>query len=189
MRYQQLIENKSIVYHGDSIGTTALQAKWMMHDTSNNQEGVGIYFTPDINVATNYGPKVSAIDLSGLTIENSRSPVENIIDDENAIALITYLSQNNDDFWYIYSDYGIEVAEPEDVEEYHSEELYQHMRTQMARDWQLELTQASDVITFVTAWNKFIPIDGIFERETMFYAIINTDIVATPVNNRNPNET
>jgi hypothetical protein len=184
MRYQQLVESNTTVYHGDNIGTTALEAKWMMHDTSNNQEGVGIYFTPDIKVATNYGHKVSAIDLSGLTIENSRSSVEDIINDENAIALITYLSQNNEDFWYIFSDYGIEVTEPEDVEEYHSEELYHHMRPQMVRDWQIELTQASDVITFVTGWNKFIPIDGLFERETMFYAIINTDITATPVTKR-----
>jgi hypothetical protein len=184
MRFTELFEQSNIVYHGDNIGTTALEAKWMMHGESNNQEGVGIYFTPDIKVATNYGPKVSVIDLSGLTIENSRSSVDEIINDENAIALITYLSQNNENFWYKFSDYGIEVAEPEDVEEYHSEELYHHMRTQMVRDWQIELTQASDVITFVTGWNKFIPIDGLFERESMFYAIINTDIVATPVTNR-----
>jgi hypothetical protein len=183
MRFRELFESNNIVYHGDNIGTTDLQAKWMMHDTSNNQEGVGIYFTPDIKVATNYGPKVSAIDLRGLQIVDSRSSVDSVIDQNNAIALIAYLSNNNEDFWYIFSDYGMEVAEPEDVEEYHFRELYSKMAPQMVRDWQIELTQASDVITFVTGWNETIPIDGLLESESMFYAIINTDIVATPVSN------
>lgn len=189
MRYNQLVENKSIVYHGDNEGTTVLQAKWMMHDTSNNQEGVGIYFTPDINVATNYGAKVSSIDLTGLKIVNSRMATESVVSDEQGTALTRYLSENNEDFWYIYSDYGIEVAEPEDVEEYHHEMLYDKMKTSEIRYWQMELAQAADVITLVTGWNKFINIDALLDRPSMFYAVINTDIVATPVNDRKTNET
>jgi hypothetical protein len=33
-------------------------------------------------------------------------------------------------------------------------------------------------------WNKFINIDALLERPYMFHAVINTDIIATPVNDR-----
>jgi hypothetical protein len=182
MRYHQLLESNTTVYHGDSHGTTSLNSKWMLHGESNNQEGVGIYFSPDIKVAKSYGPKVSSIDISGLNIAKSRDLVTDIISQDDAIMLLSYLHKHSEDFWYMLTDYGIEIAEPEEVEEGHLYALHNMMQTQEVRNWQIELTQASDVVTFVTAWNKYIDIDALYETDSKFYAVINTSITATPVN-------
>ena len=186
MRYYQLIESKNVLYHGDNFGTTDLQAKWMLHGDSNNQEGVGIYFTPSFDVAQSYGEKVTAIDITGLNIKDSRGIVEDIVPDRDAIMLLKYLHEhdhkNDNSLWYMMTDYNIMVFEPSEVEDHHLVELHQKMKGTEIRNWQIELTQASDVVTFVTGWNKYIGIDGLYERESKFYAIINTSITSTPVN-------
>ena len=182
MRYQQLFESNTTLYHGDNVGTTALNSQWMMHGESNNQEGVGIYFTPDINAAKTYGTKISSIDISGLKIKKSRDLVVDVISRAAGTKLIRHLSKTSEDFWYLLTDYGIELAEPTDMMDYHMTELFDMMKMNEIRNWQLELALASDVNAFVAGWNKFIKIDGIYETDTKFYAIINTDITATPVN-------
>jgi hypothetical protein len=111
MRYLQLIENNDTLYHGDNFGTTSLDPKWMLHNDSNNQVGVGIYFSPDINVAKTYGPKISSISRQGLKIVESRQLAIDHIDLNQAAKFTKALNDANEDFWYVYSDYGIEVAE------------------------------------------------------------------------------
>ena len=181
MRLNQLTETNDILYHGDDYGTTALNPQWMMHGTSNNQEGVGIYFSPDIEVAKSYGSKISSISATGLRIANSRSPLRKAIPKKSAIQLMIYLNEVNDEFWYKVSDY-VEVTGPEDINEYHFRQLYDMMQQQEIRDWQIEMAQASSTIDLVEGWNKFIPLDGLYESDSQFYAIINTKIPVTKVN-------
>lgn len=183
MRASQLFENEFILYHGDHFGTTEITAKWMMYDKSNNQEGIGIYFSPDIEVAKTYGPKISAIDASELTIVPSRKIAADVVDFNEAVDLVAKLNQMSEDFWYIYSDYGIEVANPEDVETYHHADLCRHMLNEEVRNWQIELAQAADSIEiFVQAWAMTMSIDGLFDEVQKFYSIIQTDIPVTPIN-------
>jgi len=184
MRVSDLFENDSndILYHGDNIGTTKLQAQWMLHGESNNQEGVGIYFSPDIEIAYSYGDKVSSISKTGLKIVNSRRPVDKVINDRTAIKLLQYLNIHDSDFWYMLTDYGIEVSSQNQVQTSHLTQLHNMMKQEEIRNWQIELTQATDVITVVNGWNQIIKIDALFETDTQFYAVINTNIVATPVN-------
>jgi len=181
MRINQLTESNKILYHGDDYGTTALNPQWMMHRESNNQEGIGIYFSPDINIAKSYGNKISKIDADGLRIVNSRMPVENVINERDAINLLKYIFENDEDFWYKISDY-IEVTGPEDVSDYHFQELFQMMEGQEIRNWQSEIAMATDITVFVTGWNKFIPIDGLYEQRTKHHSIINTNIKVERVN-------
>lgn len=180
MRISQLTENK-VLYHGDDYGTTALNAKWMLHDESNNQEGVGIYFSPDINVAKSYGNKISKISADNLRIVNSRLPFNKAIKKQDAVNLMKYIFNNDEDFWYKISDY-IEVTGPEDVEDYHFEMLYDTMKGQEIRNWQSEIAMATNITNFVTGWNKFIPIDGLYETRTRHHSIINTSIKVERVN-------
>lgn len=180
MRISQLTENK-VLYHGDNFGTTKLDPKWMMHDESNNQEGIGIYFSPDINVAKSYGNKISKISADNLRIVNSRMPVKNAIKTKDAVNLLKYIFDNDEDFWYKISDY-IEVTGPEDVDDYHFQTLYKMMKDQEIRNWQSEIAMATDITVFVTGWNKYIPIDGLYEEQTKHHSIINTNIKAYPVN-------
>jgi hypothetical protein len=181
MRINQLTESNKVLYHGDDFGTTKLLPEWMMHSGSNNQEGVGIYFTPDIEVAKTYGNKISSISTENLRIVDSRASLGKAIRKPNAINLMKYLNEVNEDFWYKISDY-IEVTGPEDVEDYHFNILYDMMKTQEIRNWQLEMSQASSTIDLVTGWNKYIPIDGLYERVSKFYSIINTNVDVKPVN-------
>lgn len=183
MNYLQLIENNDTLYHGDDFGTTSINPKWMYHDSSNNQEGIGIYFSPDINVARSYGKKISSISKSGLKIFDARRPAVDAVSLNQAARLTEELNRTNEDFWYIYSDYGIEVAEPEDVENHHHFQLQEMMMNEQIRNWQIEMAQnAVNIEIFVRAWNKHIKIDGLFENESQFYSIINTSVKVTPVN-------
>jgi hypothetical protein len=83
----------------------------------------------------------------------------------------------------VYSDYGIEVAEPEDVEDYHHVQLQEMMLREEIRNWQLEMAERSDNINvYVNAWNQLFDIDGLYETDSQFYSIINTNVQVTPVN-------
>jgi hypothetical protein len=117
-----------------------------------------------------------------LKIKKSRDLVADVISRAAGTKLIHHLSKTSEDFWYLLTDYGIELAEPTDMMDYHVAELFDMMKMNEIRNWQLELALASNVNAFVAGWNKFIKIDGIYETDTKFYAIINTAITATPVN-------
>jgi hypothetical protein len=51
------------------------------------------------------------------------------------------------------------------------------------RNWQLEMAERSDNINvYVNAWNQLFDIDGLYETDSQFYSIINTNVQVTPVN-------
>ena len=175
------VAKPKVLYHGDNFGTTKLDINWMMHNTSNNQEGVGIYFSPDIEVAKTYGSKISKISTRGLKFVNSRSPVSKVVPEFAAIRLMKYLNKVNDEFWYLISDY-VEVSGPEDIRDYHFSEVYRAMKSEEVRNWQIELAQASSVKDLVEGWNKYSSIDGLYEPVSNFYSIIDYNVVAVPVN-------
>lgn len=169
-----------LLFHGGSHVLTNLEPKWMLHGESNNQEGVGIYFSPDIKVAQGYGEKISYIVNDHITIKPSRAPIDTMITADQAVKIFSYILERDENFWYMISDY-VEVSEPEDIEQYHLETVWDMMKDQMARDWQLELAMASNVVDFVEAWHNFTSIDGLYEDDSKFYAIINPNIKATPI--------
>jgi hypothetical protein len=170
------------LYHGDNFGTTKLNPAWMYHGESNNQEGIGIYFSPDIDVARHYGTKISTTSLEGYNVVDSRTTTDDVVNRDGAIQFIEYLNSQDDDFWYLISNY-IEVANPEDIEEYHFAEVYDAMRVAQIRHWQIELmTSFSSIEKFVSGWNKYIQIDALYDYDTQFYAIINPSIEIRPHN-------
>lgn len=185
MRLVNLFESEDLIlYHGDDYGTTTLEPKWMLHDESNNQEGVGIYFTPIIDDARGYGPKISSLRMSPYLQErivDSRSQTFEHISDEMGLKLLSLIHQNYEDFWYAVSDYA-GVTEPEEVDEYSLQAMFDMMKSQEIRNFQSELATHSSVEVFVAAWNAVVPIVGLWEAQTKYYAIINTKLKATPVN-------
>lgn len=169
-----------IVFHGGDHVLATLDPKWMLHDESNNQEGVGIYFSPDISVAQRYGPKISYTDIAGLKIVSSRDDAGKHLTDEQVINMFKFILSNDEDFWYKISDY-VEVAEPDDVEDHHLAVVWDMMKPQELRNWQSEICMATSNETFVAAWNKFTGIDGTYETDTQFYAIINPNVKVIPI--------
>ena len=59
------------------------------------------------------------------------------------------------------------------------------MKTEHIRNFQIELAQKFNTEDFVKAWNKFVKIDGTFQKQPngdVWYAVINTDIKVSKYN-------
>lgn len=181
-----LVESRPMtLFHGDDFGTTFLDPKWMLHSGSRNQEGVGIYFSPDVEVALQYGEKVSYIELSSeqrAKIVDSRAHLLDVLDSETCVGIFKALMDHSENFWYIFSDYGIEVAEPTDVDDWTFASLYEAMLYEEVRNFQITLCEYAGVESFVRAWNETTNIIGTHEKTSNFYAIIDTTIEAKPFN-------
>lgn len=174
------------LYHGDDYGTVGkLTPTYMLHGNSNNQEGVGIYFSPNIEVAESYGSKISMIQLSTAQlkrVKNSRTDTYKIIPAAAAVNMLTKINQNDPDFWYMLTDYNIDVSNQEEVKPHHLLKLFNLMKPVQIRNFQSELCMRTTVDIFVEAWNNSINIIGLYEPITKHHSIISTDIVAHPVN-------
>jgi len=171
------IARKSItVYHGDDYNTKQINGNYarMYSASSNVQEGIGIYFTPDIEVAQSYGKNISSTVVDMDDILPARGIVSDHIPHDRMVALLTDLNNNNEDFWYMISDY-MGVTERDEVDEYHIEGLAETVSNQEIRNTQIELLEASDVTTFVKAWLKHIKKYGTFEKESKFFALMYND--------------
>jgi hypothetical protein len=171
------------LFHGDDFGTTKLDPKLMFHG-GNNQEGVGIYFASDITVTKTYGSKITKLELTVDQLQRivpARDHAEDHISSDAGFNLLNYINQNDDNFWYMISDY-VEVTGPEDVEEFHLRQTFEMMSREEIRNFQIEVCQATNVPLFVKAWNASTGIYGLFEKESQIYSIINPKLAVTPVN-------
>lgn len=180
----KLTDLQEILYHGGDFKTTFLNPKWMMHNDSNNLEGVGIYFTPNINEAERYGTYISSIIKGDLKkIVDSRQSTEKLVSAKNAENFFNYILNNNEDFWYKISDY-VYVTNRNDVSENKIREMFDIMKSQQLRNWQTEIAMSisDDMDLFVHAWNKFIRIDAMYDPNTEYYSVIQTNVQVTPVN-------
>jgi hypothetical protein len=169
--------SKTTIYHGDNFATTKLSPKLM--NNGNNQVGIGIYFG-DLKIATAYGKNIISIDINPRDFKDGMSDIDSVINTKQAVKIIEHLHKNDPDFWYIFSDY-VGVADHDEVEDYHYDGLWDAMRSTEARNWQIEMTQATNVDNFVTAWNKYTKIHGLYESFTGFYSVINTRYKVTKV--------
>lgn len=174
------------IYHGDNFGTAKIDPKWMLHADSNNQEGVGIYFGTLLETAEAYGKHIVKAEINHKKFIDSRANVSKL----NKASVVKLLQElhniDNEPLWYLLTDYGFEVYEPEDVQDYHLEKLYDKMKSTQIRWFQIELAQKFGTENFVKAWNKYIKIDGTFQVQdkstnNIWYAIINTDIKLTKI--------
>lgn len=174
------------VYHGDNFGTTKIDPKWMLHADSNNQEGVGIYFGTLLETAQAYGKDIVKAEINHKKFIDSRASVSKL-NKASTVKLLQELHKiDNEPLWYLLTDYNFEVYEPEDVEDYHLEKLYDKMKSTQIRWFQIELAEKFGTENFVKAWNKHLKIDGTFQVQdkstnNIWYAIINTDIKLTKI--------
>lgn len=174
------------VYHGDNFGTTKIEPKWMLHADSNNQEGVGLYFGTLLETAQAYGKDIVKAEINHKKFIDSRANVSKL-NKASTVKLLQELHKiDNEPLWYLLTDYNFEVYEPEDVQDYHLEKLYDKMKSTQIRWFQIELAEKFGTENFVKAWNKYIKLDGTFQIQdkntnNIWYAIINTDIKLTKI--------
>ena len=176
MRINEIQAHSITVYHGDNHGTTAMDPKLMNY--GNNQEGIGIYFGT-LDTARGYGDKIASTTIDTANFLNSRSITADKLSIGNLTTLIQELNKRDSDFWYLFTDFGMDV-EQDTVEEYHCSELAQALGDDELRNMQITLAERSNVELFVQLWNKIFPnVHGLYDDE--FYAILNTNYKLTKV--------
>ena len=179
--------NTSItVYHGDNFGTSKIDPKWMLHADSRNQEGVGIYFATLLQTAKAYGKHIVKAEINHKKFIDSRADVSKLNKASTVKLLQELLKIDNEPLWYYLTDWGYQIEDPKDVKGYHFEQLYNNIKEEQIRNFQIELAQKFGTENFVKAWNKYLKIDGTFQVQdkstnNIWYAIINTDIKLTKI--------
>ena len=145
----------------------------MYHQKSNNQEGIGIYFSTDINVAKDYGPYISKTEVNRKDFIESRSLVEEVpIIKKNLPKLLRKFKKvKPEEMYYLCTDYGVEIYNPEDLRDYHIDMLVDKMQTEEIRNLQITLTESFGINDFVKIWNQTINKLGTVNSNLEFYAI------------------
>lgn len=92
-----------------------------------------------------------------------------------------YINKKDKSFFSILQDYGMEVFSSSEVESNHFEQLFDMMKDQEARNWQIEIAQYSNGKVFIEAWNKFTNVHGLYDKSSNFYSVINTKYKITKV--------
>ena len=170
---QNLSELK--VYHGDSFNTSKLDPKWMLHQNSNNQEGVGIYFSDDIETARSYGKNIISTNIDKKDFVNSRNLVSKHINKSKIVALLKAMTKiDKESMFYFMSDYTY-LEEPENINALSYEKTADMLLKDEIRNMQISLAEVIGVENFVKLWNSIIKIDGTYYKngKNIFYAIIN----------------
>lgn len=172
-----LTESQTVtIYHGDNHNTVSLNPRLM--NNGNNEEGIGIYFSDDISVAEYYGRDVISAEVSQRKFIESREPIYTM-GSQNVVAMMKELHKiDPEKFFYDLTDWGIELTEPDEVDEGLIEDLYQNTRNSQVRHWQVEMAEAFGVVNFVRLWNRYIGFSGTFHRlhNNTWYAVIDTSI-------------
>lgn len=169
-------EKKITVYHGDNYGTTSINID-NMDLGGNRQEGIGIYFTTNLEIAQFYGKYVVSAEISKNKFIDSRDDIGNFLSINEMIGLFKYFWKiDSVSLYYLISNY-VEIFEPTDITEYHLKKLAENMKTEEVRNFQITLAESFGVKNFVDAWCLNVKnIDGTVNHEFDFYCIINPKI-------------
>ena len=168
------------IYHGDNYGTTKIDPKMMMSDKSNNQEGVGIYFGT-LDVAKDYGKDIITAKVNKKRFWGSRNSLSKHTNYRFILSLFKRLFEiDKEPLYYMVTDWGMEVSEPEDVTWKELRDLAQNMMDEEVRNFQISMAQEYGVEVFVKAWNRVFSDNlGTYNKENDFYAIINPKVKVT----------
>lgn len=192
---EQLVQEESrlTIYHGDNHGLNAINGNYkvMNLEGSNQQEGPGIYFAVHKSTALGYGDKVVETTVNPKKFLPSREYVEDHLSVEVVGKILKEMYKEDEDLWYLLTDYGVYVTEPEEVEEHHWDELAEMLMNEQIRNFLITLVDASNTKTAVSNFVKYsgywgtymkMPATDYSEADTWF-AIMHNDDNVRPVEN------
>ena len=172
-------EAKQVIYSGSNFVRDKLDPTWMYHKLSNNQEGVGIYFSTKLSTAESYGKNIITIELDKTKLVNSRDDIS-VIGKSKIVNLLKALhKEDTTPLWYYLTDWGYQIEDPKDVKGYHLERLYNNIKEEQIRNFQVDMAGKFGVEIFVRKWNETVKIDGTYHERTedeIWFAIINPNI-------------
>lgn len=168
------------IYHGDNYNTKKIEIKNMMSKDSNNQEGIGIYFGT-LDVAQDYGKYIVTAKVNKKRFWGSRNSLSKHTNYKFILKLFKILFEiDNEPLYYMVTDWGLEISEPEDVGHEELAFLAQKVMEEEVRNFQISMAQDYGVENFVEAWNKVFPDNfGTYNKENDFYTIINPKLKLT----------
>jgi len=181
MKFKDFINESSVItYHGDDFDTKKIEAKLMMTDGSNNQEGIGVYFG-SLETAETYGKDIVSAKINPKNFVDSRKDIGKYIKISQMVDMLTDMWKSDEEtMYYMITDWGLEISEPEDIEQEHMEYLANNMQSDEVRNFQITLAEQFGVVTFVDSWNTHCKnIHGTCQKQggdEVWYCIINTKI-------------
>jgi len=121
----------------------------MLHQNSNNQEGVGIYFSDDIETARSYGKNIISTNIDKKDFVNSRNLVSNHINKSKIVALLKAMTKiDKESMFYFMSDYTY-LEEPENINALSYEKTADMLLKDEIRNMQISLAEVIGVENFV----------------------------------------
>ncbi len=170
--------NKINVYKGSNI-PIKINSLQMRNKNSDEQNGVGVFFSTDINDAYLGGSDIYTISVDKHKYVNSKERLSTLGKDI-VVNLLKYLHNiDHEHLYYLIADYGYEISDPEDMTDIDIENLFEMMKNEEIGTFQVDMSNMFGVDIFTEAWNKTTKLDGTFNKMLdghVWYAIINTDI-------------
>ena len=178
--------NRITVYHGDNYGLKSINGNYslMSLEGSNQQEGPGIYWSTNIKTAQAYGTHVVETTVDPKKFMKSRVLAEKYFTVNTLTKILIEISKNDEEYWYILTDYAVYVTEPEDVEPYHWAELAEMMMSEQVRNLLITLEEKTDTENFVKAFTKHCKYFGTYTDDNVpgevHYAMLKNDDEVRP---------
>jgi len=170
------INNDPYMYHGGDTRFTIIEPKYMLLDTSNAQEGIGIYFG-NYATASSYGKYVMRAKLDKRKFVASDAFLGDSVDLDDLVKLLKVLQRKKaEEFFYTVSDW-VYVETEDDVTDDKIVEYAEQIHGELMGYFTTDLAMRFGVETFVKAWNKHIPyVHGTYTKEYGgYFAVMNTN--------------
>ena len=144
-------------------------------NNGNNQEGIGIYFGT-LESAERYGKYLVSVEVDPSKFVNSRGDVGKEL---KLLSVKLFLSElhklDSEPLYYVLTDWGKEIMEPEDVTKSDLNFLAKQYLDEEVRNFQIDMVEKFGVVDFVETWNRvFRNIHGTYNKDLDWYCIINT---------------
>ena len=106
--------------------------------------------------------------------------------------ILKAIFKEDEEIWYLLTDYGVYVEQPEDVEDYHWDELAEYMMSEQIRNFLITIVESSNTKSAVSNFVKYsgywgtymkMPANDYAEADTWF-AIMHNDDDVRPVENK-----
>ena len=178
------------VYHGGDFPTRSLDPKWMAHAEANQQEGVGIYFSTNLDTAKRYGSDIIFADIDLDRFVPSRDDVSKHISTQQLAEILLHMDRalSGDEMYYFVTDWleypsntPLSYRAAYKIAKAYSDSEVRHLQNQWA--------YAIDEVAFVNAWNSVLDFDGTMNEVVpgeIFFAVINPEITVFEFNPAEP---
>jgi len=173
-------KTKLKIYHGDNFGLTDINSNFrlMSLENSNQQEGPGIYFSTNKETAEHYGSKVVSIEIDLVRFMSSREKISKYLSTKVIKTILMNISENDDKFLDILSDYGEDVSSYSKVPSLYWDKLSKMMGIEQVRNFLITLCEYTSVENVITSFTNNCAYYGTQNKQNednIWFAVFKTD--------------